>query len=104
MYNWLDGKISTLEYLLLVNKFSDRSYNVLTQYLVLPWILTDFNDIYKKENYRNMSLPMPAQTKEGLDAIIDSYKSKPKEEYRYYFQSIYSSSLYLFNKNISLCI
>ena len=95
MYNWLDGKISTLEYLLLVNKFSDRSYNVLTQYLVLPWILTDFNDIYKKENYRNMSLPMPAQTKEGLDAIISAYKSKPKEEYRYYFQSIYSSSLYV---------
>lgn len=93
--NWLDGKISTLEYLLLVNKFSDRSYNVLTQYLVLPWILTDFNNIYNKENYRNMSLPMPAQTKEGLDAIIKSYESKPKDEYRYYFQSIYSSSLYI---------
>ena len=95
MNNWLEGKISTLEYLLLVNKFSDRSYNVLTQYLVLPWILTDFNNIYKKENYRNMSLPMPAQTQEGLDAIISAYESKPKDEYRYYFQSIYSSSLYI---------
>ena len=94
-YNWLDGKISTLEYLLLVNKFSDRSYNVLTQYLVLPWILTDFNDIYKKENYRNMSLPMPAQTKEGLDEIIKNYESKSNEEYKHHFQSIYSSSLYV---------
>mgnify|MGYP002623512048 CR=1 FL=1 len=94
-YNWLDGKLSTLEYLLLVNKFSDRSYNVLTQYLVLPWILIDFNNIYKKENFRNMALPMPAQTKEGLDEIVKAYESKPKDEYRYYFPFFYSSSMYV---------
>ena len=94
---WLEGKIPTLEYLLLINKFSNRSYNVLSQYLILPWILIDFNDIYKTENYRNMSYPMPAQTKEGLEAIIKQYNRLNSNDYKCYFPILYSSSMYINN-------
>ena len=94
---WLDGKKSTFEYLLLLNKFSDRSYNVLSQYLIFPWILIDFNDIYNKKNYRNMSLPMPAQTKEGLEEILNEYDSMPEDEYKCYFLGFYSTAFYINN-------
>jgi hypothetical protein len=94
---WLDGKKSTFEYLLIINKFSDRSYNVLSQYLIFPWLLTDFNEIYNKENYRNMSLPMPAQTKKGLDIILNTYNDMPKEDYKCHFSGFYSSGFYINN-------
>ena len=94
---WLDGKMSTFEYLLIINKFADRSYNVLSQYLIFPWLLTDFNEIYNKENYRNMSLPMPAQTKEGLDKILNNYNTMPKEEYKCHFLGFYSTGFYINN-------
>jgi len=94
---WLDGKKSTLDYLLLINKFSDRSYNVLSQYLIFPWLLTDFNQIYNKENYRNMSLPMPVQTKEGMNKILSAYNSLSKEEYKCYFLGFYSTGFYINN-------
>ena len=94
---WLEGKKSTLDYLLLINKFANRSYNVLSQYLVLPWILTDYDEIYNPDNYRNMALPMPVQTKNGLDTIVSSYEIQPDNEYKYYFPMIYSTSMYVNN-------
>ena len=94
---WLDGKKSTFEYLLIINKFSDRSYNVLSQYLIFPWLLTDFNEIYNKENYRNMSLPMPAQTKKGLDIILNTYNAISKDDYKCHFFGFYSTGLYISN-------
>ena len=94
---WLEGKKSTLDYLFLVNKFSNRSYNVLSQYLIFPWIITDFDDIYKIENNRDMSLPMSAQTEVGLENIINSYKEQMNNEYKYYFSMFYSSAMYINN-------
>jgi hypothetical protein len=31
-----------MEFLLLVNKFSGRSFNDLSQYPIFPWVLTDY--------------------------------------------------------------
>ena len=94
---WLEGKKTTLEYLLLINKFSNRSYNFLSQYLVLPWLLTDFNDIYNEKNYRNMSFPISAQTKQSLDNIITTYNYQSSSEYRCYFPMHYSTSMHINN-------
>ena len=54
---WVDGTLPTLNYLLLINKFSDRSYNVLSQYLILPWLFLNFDNIYNSENIRNFNTP-----------------------------------------------
>ena len=77
---WLDGVISTLDYLLLINKFSDRSYNVLSHYLILPWLLNNYGNIYKLESLRIFNLPVSFNSKEQLAQIIkedgiDGYKS-----------------------------
>ena len=94
---WLEGKKTTLEYLLLINKFSNRSYNFLSQYLVMPWLLTDFNDIYNVKNYRNMSFPISAQTQQSLDNITTTYNYQSDSEYRCYFPMLYSTSMHINN-------
>ena len=94
--SWIDGKMSTLEYLLLINKFSDRTYNVLSQYLIFPWILTNFNEIYKSKNYRNFSFPMSAQTQEAREIIMNEY-NKQKDDYKYFYNTYYSTFLYINN-------
>ena len=87
-------KISTLEYLLKVNKFSGRTYNDLTQYLVLPWTLKDYLDIYNKNYFRDFSLPMSVQEKESLE-IIKRYYEMDNDENRSHFKCHYSNSSYV---------
>ncbi|OMJ72146.1 hypothetical protein SteCoe_29484 [Stentor coeruleus] len=41
--NWSIGKISTLEYLLALNKYAGRSFNDISQYPVFPWVIKDFS-------------------------------------------------------------
>ena len=63
---WKNYQIKTFDYLLLLNKFSSRSYNELDQYPVMPWIFL----LDKKD--RNFGLPMAIQNKESLD----NYRNK----------------------------
>ena len=60
MEDWHTYKISTLEYLMWLNIYSGRSFNDLTQYPVIPWIITDYTskELRIKECHRNLSLPM----------------------------------------------
>ena len=94
---WIDGKLSTIEYLLLINKFSDRTYNVLSQYLIFPWILRNFNEIYKSENYRNFSFPMSAQTPEAREEITKEYNNNKENDYKYFYPCYYLTSLHTNN-------
>ena len=92
--NWLDKKISTLEYLLKINKYSNRTYNDLTQYLVLPWTLKDYLDINDKQYHRDFSLPMAVQEKESL-RIVKEYYEIDTEPNKTYFKCHYSNSSYV---------
>ena len=38
MEKWMEGRISTLDYLLLVNKYASRSFNDTAQYPIMPWV------------------------------------------------------------------
>ena len=59
MEEWQNWKISTLEYLMWLNIYSGRSFNDLTQYPILPWLITNYeNDEIKNNDYRNLSIPM----------------------------------------------
>jgi hypothetical protein len=93
--NWLEKKISTLEYLLLINKFSGRTYNDLSQYIILPWTLKDYLDINDKQYIRDFSLPMSVQEKENLE-LIKSYYDNDDDPNRSYFKCHYSNSSYVF--------
>ena len=41
---WTYWEITTFDFLIYLNIFSNRSFNDLTQYPVFPWILTQYND------------------------------------------------------------
>ena len=60
----MTGEINNFDYLMLINKFSGRSFNDLNQYFVFPWILSDYSsktiDFNKNAIYRDLSKPMGA--------------------------------------------
>ena len=88
---WQEGKLSTLDYLLLINKFSDRSYNTLSQYLIFPWLLSNLENIYNNENIRNFKLPTSFKSKEELEEVI---LENEFEKYKYRFSNYFSNALY----------
>ena len=52
---WEENVISTYEYLLLINKYSSRSFNDPNQYYVFPWLLNKLNNlIYINDNDKNL--------------------------------------------------
>ena len=81
---WKNSKISTLEYIMWINIYGNRSFRDVAQYPVLPWILNDyslnnFDSIINLNSIRNFNLPMgmmaldekSIQRKEGY---IEGYK------------------------------
>ena len=101
--DWLENKLSTLEYLLLINKFAGRSYNDLTQYLIFPWVLKDYSDIKDPNNFRQMKYSMAIQEDSCLEQIKKEYDKDRDIENRSYFVYHYSNSanicLYLLRLN-----
>ena len=61
---WQNGLISNLEYLLYLNSAADRSFNDLTQYPIMPWIIADYKsadlDLSNPSTFRDLSKPMGA--------------------------------------------
>lgn len=51
----------------------ERSLNDLSQYYVMPWVLSNYEDatldLEKEENYRDFSRPIGAQRKERREVI-----------------------------------
>lgn len=59
MKDWMNNDISTLKYLMYLNIFSGRSFNDLTQYPVLPWLIINYKkEELSKDDYRDLSIPM----------------------------------------------
>ena len=72
---WINNNISTLEYLMWLNIYSGRSFNDLTQYPVVPWILTSYLGEKEEEiTFRNLSVPMGMMDlNEKIEKIRDNF-------------------------------
>ncbi len=61
---WTSGLLSNFDYLMIINKYSGRSYNDLNQYYVFPWIIQDYTsnkiDLTDPNIYRDLSKPIGA--------------------------------------------
>ena len=74
---WQNYMISTLEYLMWLNIYSGRSFNDLTQYPVIPWIISNYQSEqlqHNKNNRRDLTLPM------GMMVIENNEKSVTRKE------------------------
>ena len=101
--DWQENKISTLKYLLLINKFTGRTYNDLSTYLIFPWILNDYTDIKNKEHFRKMQYSMAIQDEEHLEIVKKDYEndkdSKKKSHFVYHYSNSANICLYLLRLN-----
>ncbi|CAK84191.1 unnamed protein product (macronuclear) [Paramecium tetraurelia] len=75
---WVEGQLSNFHYLMLVNIFSGRTCNDLSQYFVFPWVIQNYKsyqiDFYSKEGsdtFRNLKLPVGAIAKNSEQIIKD---------------------------------
>ena len=109
---WSKWKLSTLKLLMMINLYSNRTYNDLNQYPVFPWIITDYSSkelrLLKDENKENNlirpfdtpmgMLEITEKAKERKENYIEHWKSseddKEKEENYDRYRSHYSTSLY----------
>ncbi|KAK8807070.1 hypothetical protein WA158_003829 [Blastocystis sp. Blastoise] len=74
---WLRREISTFEYLMDINKIAGRTFNDLSQYYVMPWVLSNYTsetiDLNNRENYRDLSLPIGAQDPKKRERLKDKF-------------------------------
>lgn len=59
---WKSGQMSNLEYLMMLNKYSGRSYNDLGQYPVFPWVLSNYTQplTFAESDFRDLNWPIGA--------------------------------------------
>ncbi len=84
---WKCQELSNYEYLMFLNFLADRSFNDITQYPVMPWIITDYTsenlDLSNPAIYRDLSKPVGALNPDKLAALKKRYKDMPKPKYLY---------------------
>ena len=94
--DWQQGRLSNLAYLLKLNQLAGRSYNDLSQYPVFPWVLADFQspklNLSSTSSFRDLNMPVGAQTKEGREEIHAHYElMRSSSMVPFHFGSHYST-------------
>ncbi|KAK6184595.1 hypothetical protein SNE40_007040 [Patella caerulea] len=84
---WQSGHISNYDYLLYLNSMADRSFNDLTQYPVMPWVISDYTsstlDLNNISTFRDLSKPIGALNSERLERILERYVDMPEPKFMY---------------------
>ena len=88
---WKSNKISTLEFLMWVNIYGNRSFRDIAQYPVFPWLLTNYEyntyeELVKNPEIRDFNLPMGMlyiddKSKKRQEGYIDTYKNMVMDLY-----------------------
>ncbi|KAJ8612061.1 hypothetical protein MRB53_037612 [Persea americana] len=77
--DWLQGRISNFEYLMLVNAAAGRTPNDLTNYPVFPWVLGQYSetelDLDDSASFRDLSKPMGCQTPQRERSFRERYNA-----------------------------
>lgn len=73
---WAAGQISNFDYLMLLNKYSGRSFNDPNQYYVFPWVLSNYDssslDLSDPRVYRNLELPIGALNSQKFERYLEN--------------------------------
>lgn len=76
---WCNGDISNFQYLMMLNTIAGRTFNDLTQYQVFPFVLSNYQsekiDLSDESNYRDLSKPMGAQSRERETQFKERYEA-----------------------------
>ena len=83
---WLNDEISTLAYLLFINKYSCRSYNDVNQYPVFPWLKVT------GDKERDLRFTVAAQTEEDRMVLKEMYSLN---NFPHHYTTHYSNASFL---------
>ncbi|KAJ9443942.1 BEACH domain-containing protein lvsC [Diplonema papillatum] len=74
---WVKGRLSNYDYLLELNFLAGRTFSDVSQYPVLPWVLSDYTsqtiDLGNQAVYRDLSKPIGALNPQRLKGFRDRY-------------------------------
>ena len=97
--DWQCWRISNFDYLMRLNTLAGRSFNDLTQYPVVPWVLRDYTsaslDLDERDTYRDFSKPIGAQLPTQAARFqqrFDEYEDAGMGAKPFHYGSHYSSS------------
>ncbi|OHT13516.1 hypothetical protein TRFO_16276 [Tritrichomonas foetus] len=76
---WINNRISSFAYLLILNFYADRSFSNICQYFVMPWV----------NEKRDLSKPMGMQTEKRANEFREKFESSYPDNH--FFGSLYSS-------------
>ena len=88
---WKEEKITTFDYLLLLNKFSSRTYNDPNQYPIMPWLFL----VEGVDYIRNFDIPISVQDKEQKEQFLSKTQNFITEENSVSHGNHYSTSAYI---------
>ena len=93
---WRDGKKSTYDYLLILNKFSSRTYNDSNQYPIMPWTFME------DKRLRDFDIPMSIQNSDAKERFL-KMPNDPEEKQNRWHSSLFHFGLclLLFNEDKS---
>ena len=89
---WKEGKISTFDYLLLLNKMSSRTFNDPGQYPIMPWIFLE-NGI---KSIRNFDLPISVQDQDKQEQFLSNKGNYGINGKSHSHGNHYSTSAYIY--------
>ena len=88
---WEEEKISTFDYLLLLNKLTSRSYNDPNQYPIMPWLFLEKGI----DSIRNFDLPISIQDDEKIELYLSNKHNYLSGENSISHGNHYSTSAYI---------
>lgn len=94
---WIAGEITNYEYLMTLNSIANRTRNDLSQYPVMPWVLTNYTsleiDLKDHSNYRDLSRPIGKLNEKRFRSFKERFFEMP--EPRYLYGTHYSTPAYV---------
>ena len=99
---WEEERLSTYEYLLLLNKYSSRTFNDANQYPIFPWLIRKYyieKETHKIELiYRDFKYPMAAQIEENRITALNRFQDDEESKVKFptHFGTHYSTSSYVY--------
>lgn len=97
MQRWQKCEISNFTLLMKLNKYAGRSYNDLSQYPVMPWVISDYSsetlDLNSPTSFRDLGKPIGALCPERLEDCRKRYEfAKEFEQNELYLYGAFYSS------------
>lgn len=99
-HSWQANSITNLDYLLTLNSAAGRSFQDLSRYPVVPWVIKDYEslklDLKKPETFRDLTKPIGALNPERLEYFRQRYEGMlDAVEFPFLYGTHYSAAGYV---------